>query len=96
MPSVNSRIQMMDEMFALLKDAMAAQYAQMLPAGFSIHLLAEYTPLRFPAANLWLEKQEKPGAKYVAILTSDMASVPALGETITDAINAAIVKAEAL
>lgn len=79
----------------ILLPVMRQMYADVMPAGFRIHLIAEYAQERFPAPNLWLEKRGKPASRYVAILVSDTASVPALGETVTDAINSAIAKIEA-
>lgn len=78
----------------LLAEAMNTQYAQLMPEGFTIHLIDEYRPNRYPAPNLWMEKKEKPNAKYIVILTSDTRSVPALGETVADAIGWAISKIE--
>lgn len=83
-----------EEMWIVLLGAMQMAYAARLPPGFIIHTLAEYSPDRFPAPNLWFEKRGNPAAKYIAILTSDTAGVPALGETVTAAIDAAIAKIE--
>jgi len=86
---------MMDEMFELLKEAMNKQYADRLPQGFVIYKLAEYTQDKFPAPNLWYEKKLNPRAKYLCIISDDCtASVPALGETVNDAIMGAIAKQE--
>lgn len=85
----------MDEMFALLQEAMGKQYAHLMPEGFYIYKLAEYTPEKFPAPNLWYEKKLNPAAKYLCILTDDStASVPALGETVNAAITNALAKLE--
>lgn len=88
-------------MFELLGDALNKQYADLMPAGFMIWRVAEYDPDVHRAPNLWLEKRDKPDAKYVAILTSNVAiltsndaSVPALGATVNDAVAAAIAKIE--
>lgn len=78
----------------VLQPAMEAMYADLMPAGYSIYKLAEYDPKVHSAPNLWLERHEKPEAKYLAILVNDTGTVPALGETVTDAINAAILKIE--
>jgi hypothetical protein len=84
-----------EEMFEIVRQAMQAQYAEILPTGFSIHMIAEFDPERHRAPNLWLEKREKPAARYLAILISHTSSVPALGETVADAIGSAISKIEA-
>lgn len=78
--------------FELLKEAMSKQYAEMMPVGYAIYKLAEYDPHVFPAPGLLFERRRNPGVKYIAILISDTASVPALGETVADAVGAAIVK----
>lgn len=85
-----------DAMFcSVVLPAMQAMYTDLLPAGYSIHRLAVYDPKVHSAPNLWLEKRENPTAKYLATLVSHTSSVPALGETVTDAISAAIAKIEA-
>jgi hypothetical protein len=66
--------------------------ANHLPKGWQIFLLAEYNPTLFPAPNLWHENQLNPNAKFLAILSNDFASVPALGNTIGLAILNAIAK----
>lgn len=80
----------------VVQPAMQALFADLMPAGYSIYKLAEYDPKVHTAPNLWLEKRENPAAKYLAILISDTSSVPALGETVTDAISTAIAKIEAV
>lgn len=80
----------------IVQPATQALFADVLPAGYIIYKLAEYDPQVHTAPNLWFEKRENPSAKYLAILISDTSSVPALGETVTDAISAAIAKVEKL
>ena len=87
---------MKDAMLDVVRQALSAELADVMPRGFEIYLVAEYDPERFPAPNLWLEKREKPNARYVAILVSDTDSVPALGETVADAVKASIAKIESL
>ncbi len=79
----------------VMEKVMGELFADLLPPGFWIYKICEYDPEVFPAPGLSLEKRANPAARYVAILTSDTASVPALGETVTDAISAAIAKIEA-
>lgn len=85
--------EVVDDMMEIVKQAMTAQYASVMPPGFSIWRIAEYDPEKHRAPNLWLEKREKPTARYLVQLHSDTASVPALGETVNDAVQAAIAKA---
>jgi hypothetical protein len=80
--------------FAVLRDALNAQYKHMLPEGFDVYKIAEYDPVKHPAPNLWYEKTQNPAARYLVILTSDYATAPALGITVNDALAAAILKVE--
>lgn len=82
------------EALELARLAMSAEYKHMLPEGYSIYKVAEYDPKEHPAPNLWWEKCANPKARYLVILLSDWASVPALGVTANDALKAAISKAE--
>lgn len=80
--------------FEALRSALSAEYADLLPEGYSIYRIAEYDPEKHPAPNLRWEKAANPDARYLVILLSDWASVPALGVTVNDALKAAIAKAE--
>lgn len=81
-----------DDAMELLRQAMERQYEHMLPEGFGIYKIAEYDPKVFPAPNLWYDKKMNPAARYLVILHGPTSSVPALGETVSDAITAAIAK----
>lgn len=85
--------EVIDDMMEIVKQVMTAQYASVMPQGFSIGRIVEYDPTKHPAPNLWLEKREKPNARYLVQLHSETSSVPALGETVNDAMQAAIAKA---
>jgi hypothetical protein len=85
-----------DQAFELIKMALSAEYEHMLPEGYVIYKVAEYDPEIHTAPNLWWEKREKPDARYLVILLSDLASVPALGATVNDALKAAIAKAQSI
>ncbi len=82
------------DMFEILRDALNRQYAAMLPSGFVVHKVAEYDPKEHTAPNLAWEKGANPEARYLVILLSDWASVPALGVTVNDALKLAIYKIE--
>jgi hypothetical protein len=81
-------------MLDIVRRALNAQYAHLLPDGFTVHMIAEYDPVFHPAPNLAWEKAANPDAKYLVILLSDWASVPALGVTVNDALKSAIQKGE--
>ena len=85
-----------EAMMRITHQVMDKLFVDLMPPGFSIYKIAEYDPQVFPAPGLLFEKRDNPAARYIAILTSDTASVPALGETVTDAISASIVKIEAM
>lgn len=80
--------------FQIITDALNAEYQHLMPAGFSIYRVAEYDPKHHTAPHLWFEKRENPACRYIVILTSDTASVSALGETVNDAVKACILKIE--
>jgi hypothetical protein len=82
-------------MFSLLTQAMNGLYADQLPEGASIYKIAEYDPARHTAPNLWFEKRENPEAKYLAIIVTPTSSVPALGKTVSDAVEFALSKVAA-
>lgn len=80
--------------FEILKGALNAEYQHMMPEGFSIYRIAEYDPTQHTAPHLVLEKRQNPASRYIVILTSDTASVSALGETVNDAVKACILRLE--
>ena len=82
------------EALSIVQEALSEEYKHMLPEGYVIYKVAEYDPQVHTAPNLWWEKQANPDARYLVILLSDWASVPALGVTVNDALKAAIAKAE--
>ena len=80
--------------FEILRAALSAEYKHMLPEGYAIYKVAEYDPQVHTAPNLWWEKRANPEARYLVILLSDWASVPALGVTVNNALKSAIAKAQ--
>jgi len=83
------------EMLDIVKQALNAEYVALLPEGFQIYKVDEYDPAKHTAPNLWYEKLKVvPDAKYLAVLVGPTSSVPALGETVNDAIKRAIAKIE--
>lgn len=87
---------MQAEILELVIKAISAEYGNLMPDGFTVYRVDEYTQEKYPAPNLWFEKsREVPGAKYIVILTDDVSSVPALGETVNHAMKRAIAKIEA-
>ena len=85
----------MDAMLDIVRQAMSREFADLMPKGFSIGRIVEYDPLVHTAPNLWLDKRENPKAQYLVNLNSSTSTVPALGETVADAVKAAILKIEA-
>jgi len=87
---------MQPDMLEIVRKAINAEYAALLPDGFEVFRVDEYTQAKYPAPNLWYEKTHLvPEAKYVAILLGEQESVPALGVTVNDAVKRAIAKIEA-
>ncbi len=85
---------MASEMFEIARAALNEEYKHLLPAGFTIHRLAEYDPSKHKAPHLLLEMRERPDVRYIAWLTSDTASFTALGETLNDAVKHCIAAVE--
>ena len=85
-----------DDALEILRKALAAEYKNLLPEGYVIYKVAEYDPKVHTAPNLAWEKGTNPAARYLVILLSDWASVPALGQSVNDALKLAIYKAEKL
>lgn len=85
-----------DDAMEIVRQALQAQYATTIPAGYKIARVAEYDPAKHPAPNLWMEARDFPNAQrlYLVTLHSDTGSIPALGETVNDALGRAITKAE--
>ena len=88
----------MAEMFEVLRQSLNKEYAALLPEGCEIQRIGLYDPEKHPAANLWFDKKEKPNAKYIVTLEyateRESGCCSCLGETVNDAVKAAIVKLE--
>jgi hypothetical protein len=84
-----------EQALELTRLALSAEYEHLLPDGYVIYKVAEYDPQVHTAPTLWWEKGANPEARYLVILLSDWASVPALGVTVNDALKAAIAKVQA-
>lgn len=83
-----------DEKFEILRNQMREHYKRIMPKGYDIYLLAEYSHRRFTAPHLLIDHQKNTNLKYIAILACPTRSVSALGETVVGSVAAAILKIE--
>ena len=79
-------------MHEIAVEAIRQNYASILPLGFKIRKIVKYDPQTHTAPNLLFEADRNPAVRYLAFLQSNTSSVPALGETMTGAVDAALAK----